>query len=179
MHLISDQAQLDDLEKDWGELFDLAPTASPPLRWEWVREWWRVYGPIYGNRGRGLRIICVRRGPDLIGVLPLYQTTPRGQWGARRLRFISTGEAEFEETCAEYLDVLHMPGSAAECVAAVGSALRHEPSLRWDQIDLSQMSVRSPLLGLGEFLGRGTGGPSRRNWACVSRRISPAVSRPT
>jgi CelD/BcsL family acetyltransferase involved in cellulose biosynthesis len=151
--LISDSAQLEDLRSEWNELFEAAANASPPLRWEWVREWWRAYGPVYGDRGQGLRIISVRRGPDLIGILPLYQTTTRGPWEARRLKFISTGEAEFEETCAEYLDLLHMPGAAADCVGAVGTALRHEPNLRWDQIDLFRMSERSPLPGLSAFLG--------------------------
>ncbi len=35
-----------------GQLFEVAPTASPPLRWEWVREWWRIYGPVYGDCGQ-------------------------------------------------------------------------------------------------------------------------------
>ena len=74
-----------------------------------MREWWRIYGPVYGDRGRGLRLITVRRGPDLIGVLPLYQRSTSGPWGARQLRFISTGAAEFEETSTEYLDLLHAP----------------------------------------------------------------------
>ena len=96
--LITTDSQLEELQTEWGALFDVAPTASPPLRWEWVREWWRIYGPVYGDRGRGLRIITVRRGPDLIGVLPLYQRSTSGPWGFRQLRFISTGAAEFEET---------------------------------------------------------------------------------
>ncbi len=152
-HLITTDSQLEELQTEWGALFDVAPTASPPLRWEWVREWWRIYGPIYGDRGRGLRIIIVRRGPQLIGVLPLYQMSASGPWGARQLRFISTGAAEFEETCAEYHDLLHVPGAAGECVAAVGRALTDGRVLPWDQLDLSEMSVRSPLLGLREPLG--------------------------
>ena len=83
------------------------PRRRPPLRWEWVREWWRIYGPVYGDRGRGLRLICGSSRARLIGVLPLYQRSTSGPWGSRQLRFISTGEAEFEETCAEYLDLLH------------------------------------------------------------------------
>ena len=150
-----------------GGLFDVAPTASPPLRWEWVREWWRIYGPVYGDRGRGLRLITVRRGPDLIGVLPLYQRTTRVPGGARQLRFISTGEAEFEETCAEYLDVLHVPGAAGECVAAVGRTLTDDRSLPWDQLELSDISVRSPLIGLRELVvARGTWSKLREPKMC-------------
>jgi CelD/BcsL family acetyltransferase involved in cellulose biosynthesis len=152
-HLITDAAQLDELETEWAALFDIAPTASPPLLWEWVREWWRIYGPVYGDLGRGLRLITVRRGSDLIGVLPLYLRSTRIPWGARQLRFVSTGEAEFEGTYADYLDLLHAPGAAGECVAVIGRTLMDDQSLRWDQLDLSAMSARSPLLALQETLG--------------------------
>ena len=128
-------AQLDDLRNEWGELFDVAPTASPALRWEWVREWWRIYGPVYGERGHGLRIMTIRRGPELIGVLPLYQKSAAGPWGARRLRFISTGEAEFEETCAEYLDLLHAPDESPACIKVISQFL---DKARWDEVYLSE-----------------------------------------
>ncbi len=32
-HLINDAAHLENLEREWDALFDVAPTASPPLRW--------------------------------------------------------------------------------------------------------------------------------------------------
>ena len=143
--LITDAAYLEVLEKEWGALFDVAPTASPPLRWEWVREWWRIYGPVYGDRGYGLRVITVRRGPDLLGALPLYQGTTRVPGGARQLRFISSGEAEFEETCAEYLDLLHAPQESRACIEVI---LRFLNTLKWDEFCLSDMSAQSPLLGL-------------------------------
>ncbi len=150
--LISDAAQLEELETEWKVLFDVSPTASPPLRWEWVREWWRIYGARYGDRGRGLRIITVRRGPDLIGVLPLYQRSTRVPCGARQLRFISTGEAEFEETCALYVDLLHAPDEARPCIEALSEFLNR---LAWDDLCLSGMAVHSPLLGLRERLVHG------------------------
>ncbi len=171
--LISNEAHLEALGREWGALFDVAPTASPPLRWEWVREWWRIYGPVYGNRGRGLRIILIRRGPQLIGVLPLYQMSVSSPWGARQLRFITTGAAEFEETCAEYLDLLHVPGAVAECIAAVGRLLTDKRSLLWDQLELTDMSVRSPLLGLLEPLGvRGTWTRLRESGKCYVSDLS-------
>jgi CelD/BcsL family acetyltransferase involved in cellulose biosynthesis len=138
----------------------VAPTASPPLRWEWVREWWRIYGPVYGDRGRGLRLITVRRGPDLIGVLPLYQRSRSGPWGARQLRFISTGAAEFEETSTEYLDLLHAPKESQACIEAISRLLN---TTRWDELCLSEMSAESPLLELRDRL---------ENWIRRAREIS-------
>jgi len=152
----SSMAQLDDLEADWKALFDVSPTASPPLRWEWVREWWRVFGPIYGDRGRGLRIVALRRDSRLVGVLPLYLRRKRGRpLQARRLGFISTGLDEFEETCAEYLNVLHAPGEEGPCVEALGGALQRSPLLRCDELVLSDLTAGSPLLGLRVSLERG------------------------
>jgi CelD/BcsL family acetyltransferase involved in cellulose biosynthesis len=144
-HLISDAAHLEDLETEWGTLFEVAPTASPPLRWEWVREWWRIYGPVCGDGGRGLRLITVRRGHDLIGVLPLYQGSTSVPWEARQLRFISTGAAEFEETSTEYLDLLHAPQESGACIEVISRFLN---TLEWDELNLSDMSAQSPLLGL-------------------------------
>jgi CelD/BcsL family acetyltransferase involved in cellulose biosynthesis len=159
-YLITENAQLEELETEWGSLFDSAPTASPPLRWEWVREWWRIYGPVYGDRGRGLRVITVRRGSELIGVLPLYQRSESGRWAARQLRFISTGAAEFEETSTEYLDLLHAPQESSACIEAISRVIGN---LQWDEVSLSNMSAESALLMLGGRL---------ESWTRSARKIS-------
>ncbi|HTE17628.1 MAG TPA: hypothetical protein VK689_04515, partial [Armatimonadota bacterium] len=117
LRVVSDEREWDALEGEWNELFDASPTASPPLRFEWLREWWRLFGPVYGDRGSGLRVYTVRRESQLIGALPLYVgASSRLPMAPRRLGFLSTGEAEAEETCATYLDLLHLPGAAAECL---------------------------------------------------------------
>jgi hypothetical protein len=153
--VIRDPEEWGRLKGEWDELFEGSPTASAPLRWEWARAWWRVYGPVYGDRGRGLRILTVRRGPRLIGVLPLYRGLGRGPLGAARLGFLSTGAAEFEETCTDYLDLLHAPGEASACVEALGPALAAGGDLRWDELDLSDLPSSSPLLALRDHLAKG------------------------
>ena len=93
-----------------------------PLRWEWLRQWWRVYGPVYG--GRGLRIVTVRRGGHLIGALPLYlHIGHRSPVWAHYLGFLSMGESRSEATRPEYLDLLHAPGEARACRDAMLPAL--------------------------------------------------------
>ena len=42
---------------------------------------------------------------------------PRGPLGVRSLRFVSTGEAEYEETCPDYLNLLCLPGEEAASAA--------------------------------------------------------------
>jgi CelD/BcsL family acetyltransferase involved in cellulose biosynthesis len=67
----------------------------------------------------------------------------------RRLGFLSTGEAEAEETCATYLDLLHLPGAAAECLEEIQAALFDPRDVGWDELDLSRLSGRSPLVAWG------------------------------
>jgi hypothetical protein len=128
--VLDDVASWDALEMEWGELFEASPTASPPLRWEWLRQWWRVYGPVY--EGRGLRIVTVRRGGHLIGALPLYlHIGHRSPVGAHYLGFLSTGESRSGATWPEYLDLLHAPGEARTCLDAMLPALLDPAVGRW------------------------------------------------
>ena len=156
LEIVTDAHRLDMLEDDWNALFVTSPTASPPLRFEWIRQWWRIYGPVYGNAGSGLRVISLRRDGRLIGVLPLYQSCNGFPLiGARQLRFISTGAAEFEETCADYLDLLHAPGESSACLDLLTWALTKSSQLSWDQLLLPDMSPASPLLDLANRLHDG------------------------
>jgi CelD/BcsL family acetyltransferase involved in cellulose biosynthesis len=154
--IVSDAETLDRLQDEWKTLFETSPTASPPLRWDWVRKWWRIFGPVYGDQGRGLRIITVRRGGALVGVLPLYlRGKRRSVFAPRRLGFISTGLEQFEETCTEYLDLLHAPGEEQACCQALAHALACSPHLRCDELLLSELSENSPLRSLSGLLADG------------------------
>jgi hypothetical protein len=73
-------------------------------------------------------------------------------WAMRRLGFVTTGLDEFEETCAEYLDLLHSPGEEVECLEALGPALLRLPQLSCDELVLSDLAESSPLLGLPDYL---------------------------
>jgi CelD/BcsL family acetyltransferase involved in cellulose biosynthesis len=147
--VVRDAATLAGLAPEWQALFDASPKASPPLCWEWVSTWWGTFGPVYGDRGRGLRILTVRQGGNLVGVLPLYLGREGNRLLApRRLGFVSTGAAEFEETCTEYLDLLHAPGEASACVEALAPVLTRTDQLGWDEFRLSELPHNSPLFAL-------------------------------
>ena len=62
---------------------------------------------------------------------------------ARCLRFISTGEAESEETCADYLDLLYLPGEEAACACAAWTAVN---AMTWDLAKWVDLPSGSPLL---------------------------------
>lgn len=63
--------------------------------------------------------------------------------GDRHLRFISTGEAEHEETCPDYLNLLCLPGDEAACVNAVWGEVGR---MAWDHLEFLDLTEDSPLL---------------------------------
>lgn len=140
--VIEDVGEWDAIRADWNRLYHASPTASAPLDFVWLRTWWEVYGPVYGSGG--LRIISIWRGSRLVGALPLYLDVGRGMpFSVRCLRFISTGEAEFEETCPDYLNLLHMPDDETACAQAAWAAV---DAMQWDVLELLDLPDDTPLL---------------------------------
>ncbi|WP_216844750.1 GNAT family N-acetyltransferase [Rhodanobacter sp. L36] len=139
--VIEDMAAWDAIRDDWNALHALSPTASTTLDFVWLRGWWQVYGDVYG--AGGLRIITLWRDEQLVGALPLYiEVRKSGPFSIRCLRLISTGEAEYEETCPDYLDLLHVPGEEKACARAAWSAMA---GMDWHTLELLDLSDDSPL----------------------------------
>src|SRR5688572_6937351 len=142
--IVTEVGEWDALAPAWDTLFDASPTASPPLRFAWLRTWWRVYGEEYGGRRGGLRIVTVRRGGELVGALPLYERDRRDSlFPIRRVGFLSTGEAADEAISPDYLDLLYRPGDEGPCVRGVRRAVGR---MRWDRLEMPDMSAESPLV---------------------------------
>jgi CelD/BcsL family acetyltransferase involved in cellulose biosynthesis len=142
VRVIGEAAAWDAIRHDWDALHAISPAASTALEFTWLREWWRIYGPVYGSGG--LCIITLWRGARLAGALPLYRSRIPGSLAAAHcLRFISTGEEEFEETCADYLDLLHAPGDDEACARAAWGAIN---AMDWDTLSLQDMPEQTPLL---------------------------------
>lgn len=141
LRLIQDVPAWDAIREDWQALHRASPAASTPLDFVWLRCWWEVYGPVYG--AGGLRIVTFWRDAQLVAAVPLYlQLEGRGPLALRRLRFLSTGEAEFEETCPDYLDLLCLPGEGPACADRFWDAVEH---LEWDALELLDLPADSPL----------------------------------
>src|SRR5262249_51779101 len=115
----------------------------------WAWEWWRAYGPAYGDGEQALRIFAIRDGGVLVGALPLYLGRA-GRWPAvvRRLQFLGTGEQDEEETCSTYLDLLHLPGAEQRCLTVLREALLDGTSGEWAALALRPLADTSPLLSL-------------------------------
>jgi len=160
---IRDQQAWDAIEPDWSLLFAASRYAATPLRFSWLRNWWRCYGSIYSPNARGLRVITIWRGRQLIGALPLYLSTTHVPFlTIRRIGFISTGETQGEETCPDYMNMLCLPGEEQLCVRKFQETVRRES---WDFIELLNVPEHSPLLN--EF-----------GWSEGSRETIPAEGCP-
>ena len=141
VRVITDVAEFDRLQVKWAELFSASLQATAALHFDWLRTWWLAYGS--EDAGRRLRVITVWRGDRLIGGLPLYAGPARpAAFRLQSLQFLSTGEAEHEETCPDYLDLLCRSGEETACVAAVSQTLT---DLSWDTLHLAEMPENSPL----------------------------------
>jgi CelD/BcsL family acetyltransferase involved in cellulose biosynthesis len=145
IRIIRDHADFLALREHWDDLFESSPVASAALRFEWLEQWWQVYGAAYGEPG-SLAIITAWSDGRLIGALPLYRRIYGRFIRHARLQFLSTGEDEFEETCPEYMDVLVRHGQEELAVAAIREALCSKAGITWDDSLFMDVSENSLLL---------------------------------
>lgn len=141
------------LERPWNTLFAASASASPFLHYDWLKQWLELYGPEYTSLQAGLRVLLFRQGGELVGALPLY--VRRGNYpfsGPRAIRFIGTGEAENEEACPEYLDLLALPDEEAACLDALHTLLLEGDDFPWKALRLDAVGESSALLRLPERL---------------------------
>ena len=140
--VIQKEAEWDAIRDDWNNLYASNPYSSTFLDFDWLRGWWRVYGTVYGTEG--LRVVTVWRGARLVAALPLYLGHGEGaSLGGRHLQFISTGEAEYEETCPDYLNILCLSGEEPGCVDSIWTEVGR---MAWERLEFLDLAEDSPLL---------------------------------
>lgn len=156
--LIQEEDDWDAIRPQWEALYAGSSSPSPALDFAWLRTWWQVYGSVYGKGG--LQIVTIWRGTRLIGALPLYESSSDGsRFGVRQLRFLSTGEEEYEETCPDYLNMLCLRGEEETCLGAIWRCVER---LDWDHLELLDIPEGAPLArsralaGQARTIARGT-----------------------
>jgi CelD/BcsL family acetyltransferase involved in cellulose biosynthesis len=70
------------LKEEWEQLYCDSPLATPFQSWSWLYSLWEAIG-----EGYELRLIAVRDGDLLVGIIPLML---EHRWGIRRLLLIGT-----------------------------------------------------------------------------------------
>lgn len=127
--VIDSAAALAPYGEAWNELLSHSRSRSICLRWEWVQTWLAIYG----DCGVKPYVLLVREGDQLIGIAPFFVQIEKkwGRFGVRTLRFLGTGEPEWEEVASEYLDVISRPGLEADVMWALWQHLDHANA--WDR----------------------------------------------
>jgi CelD/BcsL family acetyltransferase involved in cellulose biosynthesis len=132
-------AQLDTLEKEWGELIAGIPAAPVFLSWEWIRTWWVHYG-----RNRELWLLTVRNEQGhLLGIAPLMKEVRKTGW--MKLRFIAFLGTDRDSEV--HNDVL-VHASDAEGLTQAFLDFLFNRSDQWDVISLASVAQESALYRL-------------------------------
>lgn len=144
LQLLDYEGALSELKGAWQQLHREAE-APPFLRWEWMSLWWDVYRA----RGDRLHLIAIRAGNELVALAPFYLQQEQGDC----LRFLGTGEAEREEVCSEYLDLMIRPGYEARSYELIAEFLL-STARRWQWIRFDRVLPDAHLDRLIRRLGK-------------------------
>src|SRR5215207_2526961 len=109
IEIIDDTQHFASLKEEWEDLYQNSAHATPFQSWAWLYSWWESYGEAYE-----LRLIAVRDGDLLVGVIPLMLQRWWNSPGV--LLFIGTG-------LTDYLDILARKSFEAQVTKAGTKAL--------------------------------------------------------
>ena len=104
----------------WAELERHANASGPFCSYEFCRTWWLHYA----DASCQLRAILVFDQQRLVGVAPFYLKRSALPLVPATLHLVGQGEAEEEEVCAEYQDILAWSGCEEGVAAIVAEQLR-------------------------------------------------------
>lgn len=150
------------LRSEWQALFKSA-NASPFLSWEWIACWHQWLGA-----GKQPYLLCVRKGRNLIGLLPLCREERRLKGTTTRLRRLSfLGE---QLGGSDYLDVLAQPGCEQECARLIFSHLAE--NAEFDLLEFDGIAFDSPSLPWLTLL---FGGSANFKYRIEPRHVCPQV----
>ena len=131
------------LEEEWEDLYRNAALATPFQSWAWLYSWWEFYG-----KGHELRVVTIRDGGLLVGLMPLMLER-RGGFG--RLLFVGTG-------LTDHQDILVREGWEGEVLEAGARILGQIDG--WQVADLQQLRPEAAAWSIFE----GWDGPRTRVW---------------
>ena len=128
---IRDTVGLHSLANKWNNILSQSASDSIFLTWEWVFNWWQVYG-----NGKELRVLVVKdQHEDIVAIAPLYIHTKTflGGLSVNEVRFLGTGE----DVSPDYLDLIIKKGCENEAINIVMRYLATKNG--WDIVHLTDM----------------------------------------
>jgi CelD/BcsL family acetyltransferase involved in cellulose biosynthesis len=129
----------------WVELLARSDSDAPTVTPTWLLNWWRVFGR---RNGRELRFGMVNDGGRLIGLAPLLVRRHWYRSGIpfRRLELLGTGESEADEIGSDDLGIISERGCEPDVARALVRGLAAGAFGRWDEVVLSALDGRSPMI---------------------------------
>ncbi len=135
--ILSEFYELETIRNDWSALLGRSDTNEPTLSPDWVLPWWRIFG---SAEGRSLRVVLLRRGSHLVGLLLLAS---RRAWDhglpLRRIELFPSGEQEQDEIASEYIGFVVERGAEADVLDVLTKALLSGALGPWDELVLPAM----------------------------------------
>ncbi|MGL4551120.1 MAG: GNAT family N-acetyltransferase [Gemmataceae bacterium] len=142
--LVTDPREIDDLCPEWSELLARSGCDVPFLSPEWLRPWWRQFGP---RDGRRAALFTLREGGRLVALAPLLTRTHWYRPGLpfRRLELWGSGECEADAICSDYLNLIAEAGRESHAAGAFAAELAGRP---WDEFVVPLMDGTGPMPNL-------------------------------
>jgi CelD/BcsL family acetyltransferase involved in cellulose biosynthesis len=109
---IGDTVRLRSLANKWNDILSQSESDNIFLTWEWVFNWWQVYGA-----GKELRVLVLRDQEEaIVAIAPFYVRTKKilGGFSINEMRFLGTGE----DVSPDYLDFIIKKGFENEAINA-------------------------------------------------------------
>jgi CelD/BcsL family acetyltransferase involved in cellulose biosynthesis len=130
---IGDTVRLRSLANKWNNILSQSESDSIFLTWEWVFNWWQVYGV-----GKELRVLVLRdqdEDEDIVAIAPFYVRTKKilGGLSINEIRFLGTGE----DVSPDYLDFIIKKGFENEAINAFIKYLAVKNG--WHVVNLTDM----------------------------------------
>jgi CelD/BcsL family acetyltransferase involved in cellulose biosynthesis len=138
IQILRSTAELERFTPAWRALWKSDPHATPFQHPAWLIPWWRQFGqpePASAEFQPALRAVVLSRGPEPIGLLPLY-IYPEPHTGERKLLPLGVGTTD-------YLDGVFHPECTAGDIRDALDLLAEDTG--WDVLDVLQLRAGSRL----------------------------------
>lgn len=119
VELVTSWPELEPRRRQWQGLRSQLPHLTPFSDFEFIALWWKYFR----DPGCQLRVLLVLNDDVLVAALPLYRRMTPLRRILPTLHFIGQGEAEHEEICAEYPDILVHPDNQQVAVELLAHRL--------------------------------------------------------
>ncbi len=118
-------------QAEWDALVRRACTDALFLSWDWLTNWWRVFGDMVGGTAD---VLAFYRGEELVGIAPLYYRRLRrnGLLMTSSVQMIGIAWRDADPLISEYLDVIATREDLAAVRAACVAHLVAQPG--WNEL---------------------------------------------